>query len=193
MAITRGPAVTLLATALLAAGCGNERRVPPKLATEPSAAKAPQSFPRAGLRLELPGNVQVNRTAPPGLFFGTFGESVVSVFAYRRREALPASQADLSQALGRLERATEKRDPQYRLRSSATREVDSSRATELVGDQTIDNKDLRTRSVHVYKGKAEYVLELLAPRADFDRLDRDLFEPMLDSLQITGRVRRPAK
>jgi len=176
--------------AFLAGGCGNERRERVELAAEPSSKVIQREYPRAGLRLELPENVNVNETAPPGVFYGSFGESVISTFAYRRREPLPKTDGELREALDRLERATQDRDPGYELRDSASTEVNGSRAAELTGDQTIDNKDLRTRSVHVYEGSAEYVFELLAPRKDFARLDRDLFEPVLDSLRVTGRVRR---
>lgn len=183
----------LLIGALLAAGCGNERRERPDLGADPSRETVQQRYPRVGLRLALPDNVTVTRTTPPGVFYGSFGETVVSVFAYRRREQLPITDEQLKQALERLERATQDRDPSYELRDSKTTEINGSRAAELVGDQTIANKGLRTRSVHVYEGRAEYVLELLAPREDFDRLDRDLLEPVLESLQVTGSVRRAAK
>ncbi|MEJ7750817.1 MAG: hypothetical protein WKF32_05135 [Thermoleophilaceae bacterium] len=180
----------LLIVALLA-GCGNQPSAERLArAARPSSEKVEQSFPRAGLRLELPDNLSVTRTERPGVFYASFGETVVSAFAYRRREQLPKTGAELSRALERLERATQDRDPAYVLRDSSATKVGTSRAVELVGDQTIQKQKLRTRSVHVYEGEAEYVLELLSPRKDFTRLDRDLFEPVLESLRVTGRVRR---
>jgi len=190
MANGRAPVAVLLVGALLAPGCGNERRERVSLEANPSPKLVERQFPRVGLRLELPENVNVTETAPPGVFYGSFGEAVISTFAYRRREKLPRTDAQLREALDRLKGATRRRDSGYELSESTTTEVNGSRAAELVGDQTIDNKDLRTRSVHVYEGSAEYVFELLAPRGDFARLDRDLFEPVLDSVRLTGAVRR---
>ena len=39
-----------------------------------------------------------------------------------------------------------------------------------------------------FKGKAEYVIELLAPPRDFDRLDWSVFGLIRDSLDVTGQV-----
>ena len=38
--------------------------------------------------------------------------------------------------------------------------MNGARAVELVGDQRLSKGRLRTRSLHVYKGKAEYVIEM---------------------------------
>ena len=188
------PAVLLclFLAALAGAGCGNERRDRLELEAEPAKKTVVREFPRAGVELELPENVTIRETDPPGVFYGSFGATVVSVFAYRRREQLPETDGQLRRALRRLKRATRDRDPDYRLRDSRTTRVAGSRAVELVGDQKLGTQALRTRSVHVYKGKAEYVLELLSPREDFARLDRELFEPALESVRLSGRVRRPS-
>ena len=60
---------------------------------------------------------------------------------------------------------------------------------ELVGDQTMSRARLRTRSLHVYEGRAEYVIELAVPIKDFDRLDRAVLSPIEASLEVTGEVR----
>ena len=70
------------------------------------------------------------------------------------------------------------------------RQVDGSRAIELVGRQTISQSRLSTRSLHVFEGKGEYVIEMLAPVRQFDRLDKQLFDLIRDSLEVTGKVPR---
>jgi hypothetical protein len=61
---------------------------------------------------------------------------------------------------------------------------------ELLGDQRISNGRLRTRSLHVYKGRAEYVVELAADAGAFAYLDRNVYRVIRDSLRVTGKIRR---
>jgi hypothetical protein len=184
-------AVCLLALALT--GCGNEKSTIDELAAEPSAKTRKLDYPDVGMSLELPRNLNVKEVGRPGVFRAALGsQAVVSAFAYRRREQLPANERELEQALKRLERAAEKRSRSFALRDSRTTEVAGARAVELLGDQTLSQGRLRTRSLHVYEGKAEYVIELLAAPKDFERLDRALFGLIRRSLEVTGKV-RPAE
>ena len=171
------------------AACGNEREAAPQLSAEPSKRTAKHDYPDQGLALELPRNFSVNNTEPPGVFRATFGRATVAVFAYRRREQLPRDQKELKMALTRLEKAVKERSPGYVLSGSATLEVDGERALELLGRQTISQSRLRIRSLHVFKGKAEYVIELLAPPREFDRLDKPVFGLIRRTLDVTGEVR----
>ena len=61
-------------------------------------------------------------------------------------------------------------------------------AVEVVGDQRIAGAILRTRSLHVYKGSGEYVLDMLSPVGDFGGMDRTYFSPAVRSLELTGKV-----
>jgi hypothetical protein len=141
------------------------------------------------MSLALPRNLNVKDVARPGVFRAALGsQAVVSAFAYRRREQLPDTERELERALERLERAAKKRSPSFRLSRSRTTEVAGALAVELLGDQTLSQGRLRTRSLHVYKGKAEYVIELLAAPEDFERLDRSLFGLIRRSLAVTGEV-----
>jgi hypothetical protein len=128
----------------------------------------------------------------PGVFRATVGEGFASAFAYRRKEQLPRDDEALEAARGRLVDATEERGDSYESISSRTTTVGGSKAVELLGDQTIARARLRTRSLHVYEGQAEYVIELAVPVKDFDRLDRAIFPGIEASLEVTGEVRRPA-
>ena len=183
-------ALTLTFAVVLLGGCGREKLSPPALEPEPAAATKQLDYPSAGLSLELPRNVSVRRSKPPGVFRGGLGEAVISAFAYPRREQLPRDESELRKAMERLGRAAEERAPRYRLRDAATTEVAGSRAVELVGDQTISSGRLRIHSLHVYKGRAEYVIELLAPRGAFARLDREIFPTIERTLEVSGEVRR---
>ena len=61
-------------------------------------------------------------------------------------------------------------------------------AIELVGEQSIEKRLLRTRSVHVFRAGTEYVIEALAPPASFGRVDAQVLGPLLDSLSLKGHA-----
>ena len=184
----RGALILLVPLALGLAGCGNERRPAPELSAEPAKQTVALDYPGVGLRLELPRNFMVQEARPPGVFRAAFGPAAVSVFAYRRREELPSNEKELKEALVRLEKATGERSPSFELSGSRTLELDGALAIELLGRQTISQSRLRTRSLHIFKGKAEYVIELLAPGPEFDKLDKRVFGLVRDSLEITGEI-----
>jgi hypothetical protein len=142
----------------------------------------------------MPTEVGFTGRRPPSVFRAAAGTWSVSAIAYRRREQLPRDRAELEAARRRLVREARRRGRARRfrvIRSRAAR-VAGAPAVELVGDQTISRSRLRTRSVHVYKGRAEYVLELLAPVKEYPRANKVLFAPALRSLRVTGKV-RPAR
>jgi hypothetical protein len=112
------------------------------------------------------------------------------VFAYRRREQIPRSGAELGVARRRLVAQVHRRNLRFRLIRSRPTRVAGARAIQLVGDQTISRARLRTRSVHVFKGHGEYVLDMLAPVHQFPSANRNFFSPAVRSVRITGRVKR---
>ena len=180
-----------LACATIAAGCGNERQSPPDLTAvrQPGKTKA-VSYPRVGMRFRAPGNWELRDREAPGVFTLSSGAGFVSGFAYRRPEPLPDTDADLEAARRRLIGEVRERDEKFDLAGSRKVEVDGARAIELRGRQTISNRPLETRSVHVFRGSVEYVLEALAPPADFTLVDRRVLRPLLRSLELSGRIRR---
>ena len=190
MAVSCRPLAFLLLLALAPAGCGNERTPPPAVGAEPSEETKTLDYPGVGLSVDLPRDFIVERSKRPGVFRATFGSAAVSAFAYRRREELPGNEKELKKALERLEKATKERSSTFELTESRTLDVDGSRAIELLGGQTISQSRLRTRSLHVFEGKGEYVIEMLAPVRQFDRLDKQLFDLIRDSLEVTGKVPR---
>ncbi len=186
--MSRRALVLVLLLAVAPAGCGNERSAARQLTAKPAAATQRLEYPKVGLSLELPQNFRIQEAGRPGVFRALFGSATVSAFAYRRREELPGSQEDLEKALERLEKAAKERSPSFELSRSRTRRVGGARAIELLGRQTISRSRLRTRSLHIFKGRAEYVIELLAPPRQFDRLDERVSGLIRSSLEVTGRV-----
>ncbi|MDQ3644851.1 MAG: hypothetical protein M3356_05000 [Actinomycetota bacterium] len=180
--------VSLVLVAILLAGCGNERSAARKLDARPTDATNSLDYPAVGLSLELPEGFTVERAKRPGVFRAASGSAALSAFAYNRREELPGNQRELEEALERLEKAAKERSSSFELSESRTLEVSGARAIELLGRQTISKSVLRTRSLHIFKGEAEYVIELLAPPEDFDRLDERVSELIRSSLEITGDV-----
>ena len=45
-----------------------------------------------------------------------------------------------------------------------------------------------TRSVHVFEGEVEYVIEAIAPPARFRLVDERVLTPILDSLELEGEI-----
>ena len=184
---------TLAVVALIAAalgGCGRERLSAADFEFEAAKDTQPAAFADVGMRFRLPRNIALIDTPAPGVFRGAAGDAFLSGFAYRRAEQLPRNRRELAVARRRLVAATRKRERGYRLRSARSIRVDGARAVELLGDQRISNGRLRTRSLHVYKGRAEYVVELAADADDFAYLDRTVYQPIRTSLRFTGRIRR---
>jgi hypothetical protein len=183
------PCALALAT-LAFPGCGNERFQPKSLEVEPSQASRTVRYPSVGLSVDLPRGFVVRRARQPGVFRATLGESFVSVFAYRRAEQLPRDDGELRTARRRLGRTIRERSKGYRPRSSRTARVAGARAIELVGDQTLSERRLRTRSLHLFKGEAEYVIEVAAPVERFGRVDRATTPTIRRTLKLSGKVRR---
>ena len=193
----RPPAIlrplAILPIALALASCGNERTEVPASRVAGNDPVKRLEFPRYGVQVSVPTTASVVRTARPGVFKLFLGQPLISMFAYPRKEEIPRERDDLRVARRRLVKEVKRRDPDYELSSSRLTELAGARAIELLGDQTISRGRLRTRSVHVYKRGAEYVIELLAPPAEFDRTDREVFEPLLRSLELSGKVQEPSR
>jgi hypothetical protein len=150
-------------------------------------------YPAAGLQLAVPERALVERSRRPGVFRATFGRWVVAGFAYRRREQLPRRRSQLEAARRRLVREVRRRDREFRLVRSRRVRVDGAPAVELLGDQTLSRARFRTRSLHVFRGAGEYVIEMLAPVRRFRGTERAVFGPLVRSLELSGRIRGPGR
>jgi hypothetical protein len=182
--------LTILALACALAGCGADRNDSPSTTVGEDAPRKRFDFPRAGLEIELPRAAFLERRRAPGLFRASVGQSFIGAFAYRRAEQLPRNARELQAARRRLVREVRRRDKRFELRRSRTTRAAGARAVELIGDQRIAGGVFRTRSLHVYEGRAEYVLDMLAPVRDFRSMNRTFFSPAVSSLKVTGKVER---
>lgn len=180
-----------LACAVLVAGCGNERLdVRPLTDVAPPVGTQPVEIERAGMAFLAPANWLVQDRRAPAVFTIQSGGAFVTGFAYRRDEDLPRTEQDLADAERRLRAEVEERDPGFAIRSTRTREVDGAPAVDLRGTQTIANRRLETRSVHVYKGQVEYVFEALAAADTFELASGGVLRRLLATAELTGRLRR---
>jgi len=179
------PAAVLV---LVVSGCAAERASTPAAVLSPDAPLTAQSFKRAGMRVSLPRASVVVKRKSPAVFRATVADWYVSGFAYRRKEQLPRSRRQLREARRRLVAEVRRRDPQFKLVSARITRSHGLPAVEVTGDQELDKRRLRTRSLHVYKGDGEYVLELAAPVSEFASL-RGLFNRVTRSLTVTGEPR----
>jgi hypothetical protein len=177
----------LLALAWLVAGCGAERASGPSSFVPADTAFRALRYRQVGLEVSVPEVTRVERRPRPGVFRASFADWFVSAFAYRREEQLPRGRRALEVARQRLIREVQRRG--FRLISARAARVSRAPAVELLGDQTVARGRLRTRSLHVYRGRGEYVVEMVAPAAKFRRLDRRTFARVADSVKVTGRIR----
>ena len=181
--------VTLLSACLLAA-CGAEKTVLPDPNAAPTGPVQKLDFPKAGMSAEVRRPLRVNRRRAPEVFrFAIPSGALVSALAYSRDEPLPKSRQQLRDARRRLLAATRRRDPRFTLEVARVVRVNGVPGVEITGTQSLSGGRLDTRSVHLFKGSAEYVFELIAARKDFAKADRAVFNPMLETVRLTGRVR----
>ena len=177
----------------LLAACGEEPDDPPPV----FEVKAPrgertEEFPRAGMTLTRPRNWRLRRRDAPGVFELVSGEAIIAGWAYPREEPLPETDAELEAAKDRLLEAIEERDPDYEVRAVAITEVAGAPAIEIDGQQLLSKRELQTRSVHIFDGETEYVIEAIAPPADYTLVEEQVMAPLLDSLEVDGEVTEDA-
>jgi hypothetical protein len=181
--------IAALAIALGLAACGSQPLEPNASAPAFSRATRSVSFTSAGITAGLPRRPPPARLRAPGVFRTSLGAGFLSCFAYRRKEPIPKGGQELAAARRRLLSEVRKQGRPFQVDASRTLKVAGSDAIEITGTQTISRQRFRTRSLHVFKGHVEYVLELLMPPASYRRTNGVVFEPMLRSLKLTGKVR----
>jgi hypothetical protein len=187
-------ALAVVMTLPLLAGCGNERvKSGSVFDAKPGKATQALSYPDAGLKVTVPKEFDVKDSTAPELFRASLDAAFISSFAYRRKEQIPRNEDELQQARRRLVAAAMRRDKTFKLKRSRVTKVGGVGAVELRGDQTIFKGRLRMRSLHLYKGNGEYVVELVAPVAAFARLERSSFPEILKTLKVTGKIKPPPK
>lgn len=179
------PVLIAALVALVTSGCGRERIAPPDT-VRPAApiGTGAEAFPKDGLFLERPGNWPFRPGRPPLVASASNGTATVALWRYLRSEPLPRQTDALEDAQEALEEAVKARDPTFELERSSRVKVDGAPAIELRGTETIAGRKRRVRSTHVYAKEAEVVLDAYAAPEDFDRVDREVFDPIVGSLKI---------
>jgi hypothetical protein len=184
------PALLAALAASALAACGAERHTVPPDTVAVGAPHKQYRFASVGLTIELPQKAPPAKRKPPGVFRSSLGQSFIAGYAFPRREQLPRSTGELQGARRRLVAQIRKRDRGFRVLSSRATRAAGARAVEVLGEQRIAGGTFRTRSLHVFKGQGEYVLDMLAPTNDFAGMDRSFFSPAVRSLAVSGRVER---
>jgi len=193
-ALRAGPwilvAVIVVALAAAALGAGRDPAVPRSLVRAlPPDGFVPAQNVGFGTLLRLPDDpwsVSVVRRADTGIKRATMtsGPAVLAVWIYPRGRRGPRTTDELRTARDRLVDAAKARDRTFRVISSATTRYDRLPAVELRGTATILGRPRTVRSVHVYAGGREIVLDAYAPARDFRRIDRAVFRPVMRSLRV---------
>ena len=181
----------MLASILAAglAGCGNERASAPNGPEAPSRTPVSLRFARAGLQVQLPQNTRIDRELDlPAVFRASLGEPFASAYAYRRTQQLPRNDRELQAARRRLTAVASRRDATYTLRRSRLVTVAGARGVELLGDQTLARRRFTIRSLHLFDGNGEYVVEVAAPVSGFARFDGPVSGMVRRTLKLSGRV-----
>jgi hypothetical protein len=174
------------ALALACGGCGNARNHatglaqlgPPISLVDFSSANGDVSFGR-------PSTWSVNGGPAPEVAQISSGGAVATVWAYPRTD-LAQSLAGAVAARQRLVASLHRRSPGFVVESSRVRKVDGAYAVEIVGHGRIAGHPVKTQSVHVYKGAAEYVIDAYARPKLFRQAKVEAFDPMLATLRVGG-------
>lgn len=176
--------LALLALAALP-GCGNERQRAPGTprAADPKGP-LPVELPRHGVRFSHPANWPVSAPRPPQIAAINSGEASLSIWRYPRQERLPTTEGELLRARRALVAAVRARDRTLRILSARTLRLRGVPAVQLVANERIGLARRQVRSTHLYAHRGEVVVDAYAPPAEFARVDRRVFGPLLSSLRL---------
>ena len=172
------------ALALAPVGCGNARQHPPPLGRiGPPGPFVAYANTHDGVSFGHPQSwIAVSGRAPLVVKLEQ-GSALVAIYRYPRTD-LPLGPAGVEHSRRRLLGSLARRAPSFRVESSDVTAIDSAPAVEIRGSGRIGRQRVRSLSVHVYKSKAEFVIDAYAAPRVFDRAERVAFDPLLDSLQL---------
>jgi hypothetical protein len=174
------------------AGCGNERSRPIGLSQlGPAVSLVNFTAPSGDVSFGRPSSWTVSSGNLPVVAQISSGSAVATVYAYPRTD-LSQSTAGAEASRQRLLTSLQERAPSFEVQSSRVREVDGAPAVEIVGRGRIAGHRVRTKSVHVYKGAAEYVIDAYARPRFFHRAETDAFNPLLATIRLGGMPEGPA-
>lgn len=174
------------ALAAVGAGCGNARNQPTGL-SQLGPPLSLVNFTSAN------GDVSFGRPSTWSVIGGTLpkvaqissGTAVAAVYAYPRTD-LPQDRPGAEASRRRLIASLRKRAPSFDVEASRVRKIDGAVAVEIDGTGRIAGHRVRTKSVHAYKGAAEYVIDAYAKPKTFRAAETEAFEPMLATIRLGG-------
>jgi hypothetical protein len=177
--------MSLAVSALVAAGCGNQRQHAPDVTGTPKPAKVTRlGFPAGGVTLAAPRNWSQGPGKRPLVALIASGPAIVAVWRYPRKEPLPSARSELEQAQANLSDAVRARDRSVRVETAKLVDVNGVRGVQLVATERISGRPRRVRSTHLFDRRAEIVIDAYAPEGDFARLDGSVFQPLIRSLRL---------
>ena len=112
------------------------------------------------------------------------GQATLALWRYPRTEQLPQTHSALVDAKEALVAQIRKRDSTFKVSKAKLLHVGPKRAVQVLGTGSIAGNRRTIRSTHIYTQKAEFVVDAYAPPTVFDRVDKQVFAPVLDSLEI---------
>ncbi len=175
----------ILLALVVVAGCGNERSKPADVRTVESPGRFRDArYPKQGVFFRTPVRWRTVHGKAPQISTVTSGSAQIAIWRYPRTEPLPRTREELGIARDELLRAVRSRDPSFDLGSTRIVIKKGLRGVEVVGTGTNQGVRRRVRSLHAYAKGAEVVVDAFAPQADFGRVDRQTFAPVIRSLKL---------
>jgi hypothetical protein len=167
--------------------CGSHGVSPPNLDVTPApAAVTPYEEPGGDVTFSYPGNWLPQPRAAPGVVTVSTGSASLTIWAYRTVAVVP-NEAAAAAARDRFVTSLTRRDPQFVLTSTGLITVFEAPAFEIRGTTSIDGHPTEVRSVHIFRGLAEYVVDMLSDPDQFATTNTEVFQPLLETLHFFGR------
>lgn len=186
----RGSILAACAVATLSlAACGNERGQPPDL-DRLGRPGATEEFVSSAVRFRHPSSWLAQATDPPQYAQLASGGALAAVYAYPRSD-LGTDPASVAAARRRVVESLHRRAPGFLVERTRVVEVDGSPAVEVRGRGKVAGEQVESRSVHIYKPAVEWVIDAYARPAQFAEANRVAFDPMLASIELSGRPPPP--
>jgi hypothetical protein len=178
-------ALTAVAAAALAAGCGGDT-------SSPAATKAPVpvsdtsgDYPAQGISFTAPAGWTVGAGKGHLVATAQAGQATVAVWRYPRGQKLPKSKAELKAARDALLTAARKRDVTFEQIKTAPTEIAGQPAVQIRAREHIAGQPRTVRSTHIYAHGAEIVIDAYADADSFRQTDAAVFRPLLRSLRVS--------
>jgi hypothetical protein len=170
---------------VLLAACGNSR-TPVIDQVPPAAPKGFHEFKtvRGGVTFRIPNNWSVVSGTGPLIVTINSGQATVALWRYPRTQPLPVTVAMLAHARASLVAAARQRDRSLQVIRTRVGRVFGGSIVQLNAIEQVGTERRRVRSLHLFAGRFELVLEEYAPVANFHAVDHAVFSPLSHSLGL---------